>query len=663
MELPRRPRSDELAKPGSLVSLRRRLRATAWKHDLVSVIACAFDHRTRMLPFIYADLRMAPAGVRAIGSAMVDSGFEKTRIVLQQWNRRFRPSQMRLDGRTPDLFMISSMQLHSAACRALIRDVCRIDPAHRPLIIVGGPKVIYEPWDVFSSDPSDPWSADVAVTGEEYVLLSMLEVVLAARANAEPIRAAFLRARDSGALEEIPGLVYARSRDDCVPEELIDTGIQRLVGDLDELPHAAIGYRLLEAPSGAATLAARALPADRVRRYSPIGSLVLTFGCKFACPYCPIPAYNQRQHRVKSGERIADEMTHIARDFGLQFFFGADDNFFNHDRRTLEIVETLARARKSQSNRRDRFRWATEVTVHDTLKLRDHLPVVKSAGVRSLWLGVEDMTATLVNKGQSVDSTSEAFRLLRNHAIHPMPMMMHHDRQPLITFGPKPYGLLNQIRLLRKAGAVSMQVLMLVPATGSKLFRETYASGMAYESVGGRRVEEHMLGGNHVIASHHIKPWRKQVNILVAYAYFYNPLRFLVSLVRPRTRLYLADAIWQVIGMWGLTLTVRRTFGWILQLRFGRIRRKSAPPMNQVTMRGVNGGSASHALTRAIEPEPARDPAVHRSGKQPRSIPLPLIADTHDAVEAAVSMFDRHPSLGKATLEPRSEHITDRRRR
>ena len=48
-----------------------RLRLVAAKHDLVSVIACAFDHRTRMLPFIFADTRMAPAGVRGIGSAMM----------------------------------------------------------------------------------------------------------------------------------------------------------------------------------------------------------------------------------------------------------------------------------------------------------------------------------------------------------------------------------------------------------------------------------------------------------------------------------------------------------------------------------------------------------------------------------------------------------------
>src|SRR5256886_9244363 len=162
MELPRRTRGDELLRPGELTELRRRLRGGAPAHDLVSVIACAFDHRTRMLPFIFADTRMAPAGVRGIGSAMVDCGFEKTRIVLQQWNRQFRPSRMQLDGRVPDLFMVSSMGLHSDQCMELIRDARRIEPATRPLIIAGGPHAVYQPYDLFSGNPSDPNSADVA---------------------------------------------------------------------------------------------------------------------------------------------------------------------------------------------------------------------------------------------------------------------------------------------------------------------------------------------------------------------------------------------------------------------------------------------------------------------------------------------------------------------
>jgi radical SAM superfamily enzyme YgiQ (UPF0313 family) len=585
-----------------------------------------------MLPFVYADNHMAPAGVRAIGSAMVDSGFEKTRIVLQQWNRHFRPAHMQIDGRVPDIFMISSMQLHTAACRDLIRDACRMDPARRPLMIAGGPKVIYEPWDVFGIDRANPWGADVAVTGEEYVLLSLLEVLLNMRARHEPLRATFLRARDSHALDGIPGLVYARTGTNGVAEELVDTGIQRLVSDLDELPHPEHGYRLLEPPSRKTTLASHALSADQVRRYSPIGSLILTFGCKFACPYCPIPAYNQRQHRVKSGERIADEMSRLQQEFGLRFFFGADDNFFNHEERTLDIVETLARAKSAADGRKHRFRWGTEATVHDTIKLQQHLPLIRKAGLRSLWLGVEDMTATLVKKGQSVDNTREAFQLLRRNGIDPMPMMMHHDDQPLVSRGPRPYGLLNQIRLLRKAGAVTMQVLMLVPATGSKLFVETYTSGMAYRSVGGRKVEEHMLGGNYVIASNHPKPWRKQINILIAYAYFYNPVRLLYSFARPKSKLHFADAIAQFIGMWGLAQTMRRTASWVVRLRWGRIRRKRIPPMNRIPMRSPDGTPADHALPGSPLPEseksltPDRTPLpAHNREKKSKVYTLPVL--------------------------------------
>src|SRR5215207_335327 len=152
MELPRRNRGDELLTPGELLSLRQRLRNIARRHDLAPVIACAFDHRTRMLPFIFADTRMAPAGVRAIGSAMVDVGFAKTRIVLQQWNKRFRPSRMQLDGRVPDLFMVSTMSMHSDRALDMIRDARRIDPRHRPLIIAGGSHAVYEPFLMFNGD-------------------------------------------------------------------------------------------------------------------------------------------------------------------------------------------------------------------------------------------------------------------------------------------------------------------------------------------------------------------------------------------------------------------------------------------------------------------------------------------------------------------------------
>jgi len=628
MELPPRARGDELLRPGELVDIRARLRKVAGGHDLVTVIACAFDHRTRMLPFLYADTRMAPAGVRAIGSAMADSGLDKIRIVLQQWNRNFRPSRMRLDGRVPDIFMVSSMGMHAPRAEAMIRDAWRIDPAGRPLIIAGGPKSIYEPWDFFGVDPADPWGADVTVTGEEYVLLNLLEVLLCERAWGESMRAAFVRARDSGALDAIPGLVYPRGGRDGVAEELVDTGIQRLVGDLDELPSPVLGYRLLEAPSHGATLASRALPAKRVRRCSPLAALVMTLGCKFRCGYCPIPAYNQRQFRAKSGERISEEIEQLYREYHLSLVFSADDNFLNDHERALGIIETLARKATEGSRPHRKLCLTTEATVHDVVQMKDHLSLMRRAGVWALWMGVEDMSGALVKKGQSTDNTMEAFALLRASGIFPMPMLMHHDAQPLYTRRGVD-GLLNQVKLLRKAGSISLQVLMITPSVGSKLHDEAFTTGLAMKRVDGRRVEQYMLDGNYVIASREAKPWRKQFNLLVAYLYFYNPLRFLIAMFRPKCKLpprrfdagaagagpaprqprrsrlrrrivrrirdHMIDAIMQLVGMWGLSQNVRRTLGWGFGLRRGRIERYTAVPGPHVAMRSPRGGPASHA--------------------------------------------------------------------
>ena len=65
MELPRRTRGDELLMPGELTGVPPAACGRSRRDmTLATVIACAFDHRTRMLPFIFADTRMAPAGVR-----------------------------------------------------------------------------------------------------------------------------------------------------------------------------------------------------------------------------------------------------------------------------------------------------------------------------------------------------------------------------------------------------------------------------------------------------------------------------------------------------------------------------------------------------------------------------------------------------------------------
>jgi len=637
MELPRRGKGDTLLPQGEMTDIRRRLRRLSAQHDLATVIAYAFDHRTRILPFVFMDVRMVPAGVRALGSALVESGFPKTRIVLQQWNRQFRPSEMRLDGRIPDLFLVSSMGMHSEACDQLLADVCRIEESQRPLVIAGGSMAFYEPWQPYGA-PDQRGQPDLVVTGEEYILLQLLETLLTMRSAGESLRSTFERAKACGALDEIPGLLYPqRSSPEGPIEELVDTGIQRLLGDLDELPRPVHGYELLEPPSKSTALSARALTADRIKHLSPISSIVLTTGCKFRCQYCPIPAYNQFQHRTKSPERIVEDFESIGATYRISNFFGTDDNFFNDRKRTVAIAEALARKIRLRQRPLCKLRWGTEATVHDTIQLQEHLPLIREAGLNWLWMGIEDLTATLVKKGQSGNNTVESFRLLREAGIVPMPMMMHHDTQPLVSRRSN-YGLVNQLQTLRNAGALYMQVLMLSPAPGSKWYADTYASGLAFESVGGEPVARHISDGGYVIASKHPRPWLKQIFLLLGYTWFFNPVRLLIALVwsksnlpraahetrpeeelaalsplrrrwRPyslRLRAHLLDAALQLMGMGALALTYYRTLGWAWKLLTRRIERATAPPMSLIPMRSVQGGCASHALPGT----PTREPTV-----------------------------------------------------
>ena len=222
------------------------------------------------------------------------------------------------------------------------------------------------------------------------------------------------------------------------------------------------------------------------------------------------------------------------------------------------------------------------------------------------------MTATLVNKGQTVNKTTEAFQLMRDAGICPMPMMMHHDSQPLYSPGTN-YGLLNQVNILRKAGAVSLQVLMMTPSPGTKLFEGTFEKGLVIDSAGGRKVDPYMYDGNYVVASSHARPWRKQVNLLLGYAFMYNPWWFLVALWRRKTKVGMKPAYMQVVGMVGLTQNIRRTSGWAIRMMFGRIRRLGEPQRGGVPIRSVSGEAAAHA--------PATTSAMAES--KPR-FPLPV---------------------------------------
>src|SRR5881392_2723437 len=134
MELLSRAKNDRYTRPGEYQAIEKRLRDNPETAKIPILVCYAFDYRTRLGPFLFADTRLLTAGPRAIAAALHEAGFVKTRIVLRQWNRNFKVNEARIDGQVPQLLLVSSMQIHSASAYEMITDAYKLGDA-RPLIL------------------------------------------------------------------------------------------------------------------------------------------------------------------------------------------------------------------------------------------------------------------------------------------------------------------------------------------------------------------------------------------------------------------------------------------------------------------------------------------------------------------------------------------------
>src|SRR5438309_840518 len=288
------------------------------------------------------------------------------------------------------MLLVSSMQIHSASAYEMIADAYKLGD-ERPFILAGGAKAIYEPWDFFGFDAAGQYSADVVVTGEELVLLELLDRIMSFKSPGEHIRKTFHRLRRSGLLDDIPGLVFREGDEKAPLGRLINTGIQRMVQDLDELPHPIVGMGLIEPAHRRRSLSHRPLALDKVGKRASVIALVTTHGCKFHCPYCPIPAYNQFTFRYKSPERLRDEIKVLIERTGIAAFFGTDDNFFNSRDTVEDAFSCLSKGTVGGKPFRDVVFLGTEATEFDVFKNQDLLRMCRDGGLGAIWLGIEDL--------------------------------------------------------------------------------------------------------------------------------------------------------------------------------------------------------------------------------------------------------------------------------
>lgn len=579
MELPHRDPGDVFVPVGEYRRVIETLQSAAALHQWSTVIAYAFDYRTRLMPFRFLDRKVVPCGVRSLAAALLECGFDQIRVVLQQWTPNFLPSEAVRHGHPIDILMVSSMGMHADEAYRLVKDAHRLGD-DRPLILMGGPKAMYEPEDCFGiGEDIIGAGADLACTGEEFVLLDFLRLMADHTRNGEHPLKVFRRIRGMGLLDEVPGLVYRAPDHDLGRPYLINTGVQRLVQDMDDLPMPLAGMTRLEPAHRKRFLSQKPCSLPDVRKKSKLATLVATHGCRFNCDFCPIPAYQQRTWRHKSPERLADEMKQLGEEMNYRYFFGTDDNFFN-DRASAEAILTaMSRSNIHGQSFKKVVHFITEATEFDVFKHRDLLPLANEAGLKTIFFGIEDLNAKLINKGQTVNKTEELFRDLTANSIAPYAMMIHHDDQPLWSRDPGRLGVVNQAMRLFSMGAVGYHSTYITPSMGARNVETMFGSGDMIRSIGGKPLPEAFLDGNHVVATRHRRAWVRQLQLWAAYVGFYNPINFGRTLFKDlRDRNKRRRLKWQIVGASMILPSILKSLPFVTSLAFRKVEKHTATP-------------------------------------------------------------------------------------
>lgn len=190
----------------------------------------------------------------------------------------------------------------------------------------------------------------------------------------------------------ICGLVY-RSKD-----SIIKNPRPELIANLDTLP--PIDYSLLDFNNeGFATKGKRLFPVDVGR------------GCPFSCTYCSTKTFWGRKYRLKSAERIIEEIKHINKTFGVTSFNFEHDMFTMNREKVIRICKMLKEIGFP-------IRWRCSARM-DCLD-ENLIDIMTDAGMDTLFVGIESGSPRmqkLIQKNLKLDDIPEKLKYIASKGV------------------------------------------------------------------------------------------------------------------------------------------------------------------------------------------------------------------------------------------------------
>ena len=203
---------------------------------------------------------------------------------------------------------------------------------------------------------------------------------------------------DYEALEGVKGIVFERNG------EIINTGPEALIGDLDSLPFPA-----------------RHL--TKINKYSSLlarGTLVTTMitsrGCPYKCLFCYRPHLGKK-FRARSAINVVDEIQRCV-DMGIGEILVYDDTFTIDRQRVMDICHLIM-------ERGLNITWDIRARV-DTID-REMLKALKEAGCERIHYGIESADPKILKvlrKGITLPQVESAFKMTKEAGISTLAYFM-----------------------------------------------------------------------------------------------------------------------------------------------------------------------------------------------------------------------------------------------
>ncbi|MCK4440296.1 radical SAM protein, partial [Candidatus Bathyarchaeota archaeon] len=250
-----------------------------------------------------------------------------------------------------------------------------------------------------------------ATTQESLETYQEIDVIV--RGEGEQTLAELARnANKRSSFPRIEGISFRHKR------KIVHNPLRPLIENLEELPYP--GYHFVKDVVDRYHFAAMA------GRKTPYALIEGSRGCSHRCTFCTQWHHWQGIYRVKSPERIADEMEFCYRNYGSRFIWLTDDNF-SLGKRASNLAEELL-----QRDITDDLMWFMQLRCDDVVKNRDLLPKMRKAGLRWVLLGVESprqSTLESFKKDITPEDAKKAVKLLRENDIFAQAMLIIGERK------------------------------------------------------------------------------------------------------------------------------------------------------------------------------------------------------------------------------------------